>query len=130
MGQFSALTKARILLRRPLPRVRTYTLVYANIEAMMQDMEMLVRGQRFQYIDGWCQPIVRDMWQLISGNMYAHRIFTVNLGVEWDKTPPDQDEMLGDPQYFHLEGWRDDSTFGFANRMETRSLSVNPTDYK
>ena len=56
---------------------------------------MLVRGQRFQHIDGWCQPIVRGTWQQIGGNMFAPLIFTVYLGEEWDKIPPDRDEMLG-----------------------------------
>lgn len=105
-----------------------YTQVYANIEAMMLDREMLVRGQRFQHIDGWCQPIVRGTWQQIGGNMFAPRIFTVYLGEEWDKIPPDRDEMLGRPAVR--------SPGGLARRLCNRVrrphgspvLAVSPTD--
>ena len=98
-----------------LPNVRTYALLYEDVNAMMQDFELLVEEQRFQHIDGWCMPVRRNIWQALSGQLYAHRIFSVFLSVEWDGNPPNQDELLGDLHYSRLTGHIDDSTFRVRN---------------
>ncbi len=123
LGQFGVITEARIPLRRALPNVRTYTLLYTDVAAMMQDFALLTETERFQHIDGWCLPVVRNAWQALSGELYAHRIFVVYLSVEWGETPPEQDELLGDLHYSYLRGCHDDSTLGFATRMEEGYLS-------
>ena len=122
LGQFGVITEARIRLRRVLPNVRTYALLYEDVNAMMQDFELLVEDQRFQHIDGWCMPVRRTVWQALSGQLYAHRIFSVFLSAEWDEEPPNQDELLGDLSYSRLTGYIDDSTLGFITRMEKGSL--------
>ena len=129
LGQFGAITKARVRLRKALSNVRTYALVYEHVEDMMQDFEIITGAQRFQYIDGWCLPIVRDMWQMMSGNLYAHRIFWVYLSVEWEEQPPNQIDLLGDLHYSRLVKYIDASTLDFVTRMETQHLSASPKNF-
>ena len=115
LGQFGAITEARIRLRQVLPSVRTYTLLYEDVRVLMRDLEVLAGAQRFQYIDGWCLPVPRDLWQMASGQLFAHRVYEVYLSVEWDEGPPDQEEMLGDLHYTHLSGCSDYPTLGYRH---------------
>lgn len=123
LGQFGAITEARIRLRKVMPRVRTYALLYQDIRAMMRDMEALAGADRFQYIDGWCTPIPRDLWQMASGQLFTYRAYAVFLSVEWDDTPLHQEDMLGDLHYTLLQGYVDDSTSRFITRAETATFS-------
>ena len=123
LGQFGAIVEARIRLRRVLPRVRTYILIYEDVRVLMQDLELIAGTERFQYIDGWCLPFARDPWQALSGELFAHRVYAVHLSSEWDNTPPDQDELLGDLNYSRLAGLQDYPTLQFVTRAETGSMS-------
>ena len=84
LGQFGVITGARIRLRKALPNVRTYGLLYEDVDSLMHDFEMLAREQRFQYLDGWCLPIIRDAWQAISGETVRLqdllRLFELGVG--------------------------------------------------
>ena len=125
LGQFGAITEARIRLRQVLPSVRTYTLLYEDVRVLMRDLEVLAGTQRFQYIDGWCLPVPRDLWQMASGQLFAHRVYAVYLSVEWDEGPPDQEEMLGDLHYTHLRDCSDYPTLGYVTRTETSPFSYD-----
>lgn len=122
LGQFGAITEARLRLRKALPKVRTYGLLYEDILVLMQDLELLARDDRFQYIDGWCTPIVRDLWQVLSGEMFAHHIFIVYLSVEWDETPPHDEELLSGLHHSLLASRSDSSTLDFVTYKETKTL--------
>ena len=89
LGQFGAIVEARMRLRKVLPKVRTYTLLYEDVRVLMQDLELIAGTERFQYIDGWCLPVARDPWQVLSGELFAYRVYAVYLGSEWDDVPPD-----------------------------------------
>lgn len=123
LGQFGAIVEARMRLRRVLPRVRTYTLLYEDIRVLMRDLELIAGTDRFQYIDGWCLPVARDPWQVLSGELFAHRVYAVYLGTEWDDVPPDEDELLDDLSFTRLSGFRDFPTLRFVTRAENSSMS-------
>lgn len=120
-GQFGAITEARIRLRRVLPNVRLFSLVYDDVAAFMGDMELVMEREYFQYIDAWCLPAARDVWQRIAGTMFARRVYVVNLIVEWDGTPPGPDEALEGLNYALLKGCADHSTIRYVTRTEGRT---------
>ena len=122
-GQFGVITEARIQLRKALPRVRTFSLLYDDVSSFMRDMELIVGWERFQYIDSWCLPFPRSVWDVAAGNLYARRIYTLNLTMEWSETPPNQDEALEGLRYAYLRGSADNSTLSYVTRMEGRSSS-------
>ena len=126
LGQFGAITEARVRLRKALPNVRTYGLVYEDVCVLMQDLELLVRDDRFQYIDGWCTPVARDPWRILSGELFAHHVFFVYLSVEWDETPPDEEELLGGLHHSVLANRSDSPTLEFVTHKESKSLQSRP----
>lgn len=120
-GQFGVITEARLRLRKVLPNVRTFSLVYDDVAAFMQDMESIVGWERFQYIDAWCLPAARSMWDVATGNLFTRRLYTLHLTREWDEVPPNQDEALEGLCYAHLRGTDDRPTLKYVTRMEGRS---------
>ena len=122
LGQFGAITEARVRLRKALPNVRMYGLIYRDVLVLMQDLELLVCDDRVQYIDGWCMPVTRGLWQVLSGELFAHHVFVVYLSVEWDEAPPDEEELLGGLHHTVLANRSDYSTLEFVTHKETMSL--------
>lgn len=55
LGQFSAITEARIRIRRALPRVRTFRLLYDDLGVLMRDQAQMRLRRRFQYLRAWCR---------------------------------------------------------------------------
>ena len=49
LGQFSVITEARIRIRRVLPRVRTFRLVYEDLVTLMRDLAQILSHRRFHY---------------------------------------------------------------------------------
>ena len=122
LGQFGAITEARIRLRKALPNVRTYGLLYRDILVLMRDLELLVGDDRFQYIDGWCMPVTRDLWQVLSGELFTHHVFVVYLSVEWDEDPPNEEELLSGLHHTVIANRSDHSTLEFVTHKESMSL--------
>ena len=123
LGQFGAIVEARMRLRKVLPMVRTFTLLYEDVSVLVQDLELIAGTERFQYIDGWCVPVARDPWQVLSGERFAHRVYALYLSSEWDDVPPNEDELLGGLKYTRLRGFQDSPTLRFVTRAENSSRS-------
>lgn len=122
-GQFGVITEARIRLRKVLPSVRTFSLLYDDVSSFMGDLESATGRERFQYIDAWCLPFARSVWDVAAGNLFARRIYTLNLTREWDEVPPNKDEVLEGLRYAYLRGTSDHPTLKYVTRMEDRSSS-------
>ena len=54
VGQFGVITEATLKLRRHQPRVRTYYLLYDDLNALLGDLKLLMADQRFDYLESWC----------------------------------------------------------------------------
>ena len=94
LGQFSVITGARIRIRRVLPRVRTFRLLYGDLEALMCDMAQILSRRRFHYLRAWCRhrdhrfPGEDDDWPLAGDWSYP-----MEASVEFD-AEPDEAELL------------------------------------
>ena len=55
LGQFSVITEARIRIRRVLPRVRTFRLVYDDLDTLLRDQAQILSRRRFHYLRAWCR---------------------------------------------------------------------------
>lgn len=53
-GQFGVITEATLKLRRHQPRVRTYYLLYDDLNALLSDLKALMDDRRFDYLESWC----------------------------------------------------------------------------
>lgn len=118
LGQFGVIVRGRIRLRRYSPNVRTFYLLYDDLEALMQDQALLLREQRFDFIEGWCAPCPQGL-RTIGGMRvpFAEWFFPVHLSVEYaDAAPPEA--VLHGLHHYRLVYLEDSSLSAFTGRME------------
>ena len=96
LGQFSVITEARIRIRRVLPRVRTFRLVYDDLRALMRDQAQILSRRRFQYLRAWCRHrdhrfvAEDDDWSGAGGWSYP-----MDVSVEFDAEPHEAGLLAG-----------------------------------
>jgi len=56
MGLFGVITEARLKLRRHQPGFRTFYLLYDDLAALLDDCQLLMTEERFDYLEAWCAP--------------------------------------------------------------------------
>lgn len=120
LGQFGVITGARLALRRHLPLVRTYYLLYDRLEPLLNDLVRLMSDERISYIESWCSPCPQGLkGQLSSRRPFAAWFYPLHITVEFDPAaPPDDLELLrGLSCYRHLHT-EDLPHMEFAFRLE------------
>src|SRR5207245_2453393 len=56
VGQFGIITEATLEVRRHKPGFRSYYLLYDDLNALFDDLKVLMAEERFDYIESWCSP--------------------------------------------------------------------------
>ena len=96
LGQFSVITEARIRIRRVLPRVRTFRLVYDDLETLMRDQANILSRRRFHYLAAWCRH--RDHQFLAEdddGPLAGDWSYPMEASVEFDAAPDEAELLAG-----------------------------------
>lgn len=122
LGQFGVLTKVRLRLRRHKPMVRTYYLLYDNLEQLMADSVTMMESDRIDYIECWATPCNQGVRTMASGRKlpFAAWFYPMHLTVEFDsESPPDESQVLaGLTPYRHVHT-EDYPMIEYALRLET-----------
>lgn len=109
LGQFSVITRAKLRLRRCEPWVRTYYLLYDNIEALMNDQTRVLSDQRFDFVEGWCSPCPQGLRNMGETKIpFAEWFYPAHLTIEYDKLPPSDSEISD--LNFYKKVYQEDST--------------------
>ena len=122
LGQFSVITEARIRVRRVLPRVRTFGLVYDDLDSLMRDQAAIMSRRRFHYLRAWCrhrdQRFVAedDDWSAAGDWSYP-----MDVSVEFD-TEPDEAGLLAGLHHRRLFRTIDRDIAEFADLRESMPL--------
>jgi cytokinin dehydrogenase len=120
LGQFGAIAKAKIKLRKREPKNRTYILLYDNLDALMKDAETVMSDGRFDFLESWCVPLPvgfknDDGRRRVFGEWF----FPLHLTKEFpeDASPKDTELLEGLTPYrkSHQE---DRTALEFAFRLE------------
>ncbi len=120
LGQFGVITRARLRLRRCLPKARTYFLLYDEVAALMRDAETAMREDRFDDLEAWCVPCPQGFrWAGQGKEAFAAWFFPLHATVEFDaQSPPDDRARLRGLTPYRLVHTEDQDLFHFANRLE------------
>ena len=123
LGQFSIIIRAKLRLRSFANRLRTYFLLYDQLDALTTDQARIITENRFDFVESWCTPCLQGFrWLGETKVSFAEWFFPVNLTVEYSDTPPQDQAQLEDLNFYrkiHVE----DSTFlEFARRCEPQFL--------
>ena len=120
LGQFGVITRAKVALRRCLPRARTYFLLYDDLGAIMADTRKVIEEDRVDNLESWCVPCPQGFrWVGQTKEAFAAWFFPLHLTVEFDPArPPDDNarlEGLAPYRRLHVE---DQDLLQFAARLE------------
>ena len=120
LGQFGVITRARVALRRCLPKARTYYLLYDDLAAIMRDMQVVIEGDRVDDLESWCVPCPQGFrWAGTTKEAFAAWFYPLHLTVEFDPAKPPDDaarlEGLTPYRRMHVE---DQDLIHFAARLE------------
>ena len=119
MGQFSVIVSARLRLRQFDPKLRTYYLLYDDLNSLMGDQKMLMSQQRFDYIESWGAPCMQGLRQVGEVRVsFAEWFFPMHLTVEFGEKEPQDMELLQDLNFYRKVHVEDSSVLEFAHRME------------
>ncbi|MGH9375708.1 MAG: FAD-binding oxidoreductase [Terriglobia bacterium] len=59
LGQFGVITEITLRLRRHKPNVRTFYLLYDDLNVLLSDLQILMEEERFDHLEAWCAPLVQ-----------------------------------------------------------------------
>lgn len=120
LGQFGVITRARLKLRRCLPRTRTYFLLYDDLSALMRDAQISIEQKRFDYIESWCVPCPQGFrWVGQTKEAFAAWFFPLHATVEYDPaSPPDDAARLQGLSPYRRMYTDDQDIIHFAGRLD------------
>ncbi len=97
LGQFAVIARARLRLRRCLPKTRTYFLLYDDLPAYMRDAAIAIEQDRFDYVESTCVPCPQGFrWAGPAKEAFAAWFFPLHATVEFDpQSPPYDAARLG-----------------------------------
>ena len=128
LGQFSAITEARIRLRKAPPSLRAFTLRYGDMQALMQALALVVSRGHFQGVMVVCLPEARGFWRMAAGESpFAERSYLVHLTAEINGFM-DEDELLEGLRYDRLVGAEEVSVAEIADGSEPLPAPASSSD--
>jgi cytokinin dehydrogenase len=122
VGRCGVITRARLVLRRPKERVRTFYLVYDAVEPWIADQRRIIAEERAEAVDAFCIAGVQGTRRTPSGRRpFATWTYGLHVSVEHDasEAPAPEQALAG------LAPWRlvhvdDDETHAFPSRFDAR----------
>ena len=122
LGQFSVITEARIRIRRVLPRVRTFRLVYDDLDTLLRDQAQILSRRRFHYLRAWCRH--RDQRYVGEDDDRPEAgdwSYPMDVSVEFD-AEPDEARLLAGLHHRRVFRTSDRDVAEFADLAEPTPL--------
>jgi cytokinin dehydrogenase len=124
MGQFGVITEATLKLRRHQPRVRSYYLLYDDLNALLEDLKLVMADERFDYLESWCVPCPQG-FKKVGGTRqaFAHWFYPLHATVETaadgkGPAPPEPSSKLGGLKFYKHVHTEDGGIADFFARLD------------
>lgn len=119
LGQFGVTVRATLKLRKFLPKVRTWFLLYDDLDPFMKDSEVMLMDERFDYMESWCSPCPQGIRKVDGENLaFAQWFFPYHLMKEFEPgKEPNEGPLLDGLHHYKKVHVEDKSTLDFANRL-------------
>lgn len=120
LGQCGIITNVRLELRRAKPMVRTYYLLYDDLDLFLDDSRKLIDAGSFDHMESWCSPSPQGFRTGPEGRRaFARWFFPLHLSIEFEPgKEPDEKELLKGLQFYEHLHTEDLPTPGFFRRLE------------
>jgi cytokinin dehydrogenase len=121
-GRCGIIGSATLALRPFKPNVRTYYLLYEDLEPWLADQQRLAQMPQVDYLEGFCSASVQGLRKTAQGRRpFFHWQYGLHIGVEFDSSQiPQESPILEGLQHRRLLLVEDDLTIGYAARYDAR----------
>jgi cytokinin dehydrogenase len=130
LGRCGVITAATLELRPAADRIRTFTLLYDDVGAWLDDQAALARSERCQALEGVCSAAIPGLRNTPMGRRpFAQWFFAIHAGFEFgpDDGPPDQAASLAGLHPYRFLLAEDDATEAFQARYDPRFEAMRRT---
>lgn len=119
LGTFGVITKATIQLRPVGEKVRTYYLLYDDIDMLLKDSATVMEDGRIDYIEGWASPCMQGL-KTVNGMRqgFAEWFYPLQLCKEFSAgDEPSKEAMLDGLSPYRVVHEEDLDAFDYFNRL-------------
>jgi cytokinin dehydrogenase len=122
VGRCAVMTAATLKLRRIRSQVRTYYLIYDDINTWLCDQQQLQQVNGIDYLEGFCSASVQGLYKTPTGRSpLVHWLYGLHVGVEFELAqPPQAEQVLQGLRYSRLLYTEDDATVAYMSRYDVR----------
>ncbi len=129
LGRCGVINKVKLALKETCANVRTYYLLYDDIQAWLQDQFMLVQNKKCSHLQGSCA--MNQQGLVKADPMYKpliHWFYTLQVSFEFDQDEAlSQDEVLKGLNFYRFLHVEDDSLQHFLQRYDARFALMEKT---
>jgi cytokinin dehydrogenase len=110
IGQFGVITEARLKLRPHQSGYRSFYLLYDDLAALVDDCQLLMNEERFDYLEAWCAPCPQGFKSVgAERQAFAQWFYPLHATIEADwpsplVAAPDKLQGLRFYKHVHTEG--------------------------
>ena len=97
MGQFGVITEATLKLRRHQAGFRSFYLLYDDLPALLDDCQLVMNEERFDYLEAWCSPCPQGFKNVgAERQAFAQWFYPLHATIEcdWPAAPGTAPEKL------------------------------------
>jgi cytokinin dehydrogenase len=122
LGRCSVIGSATLALRPFKANVRTYYLLYEDLEPWLADQQRLAQMPQVDYLEGFCSASIQGLRKTEQGRRpFFHWQYGLHIGTEFDPSEMLQDALILEGlQYRRLLLVEDDATVDYAARYDAR----------
>jgi cytokinin dehydrogenase len=125
LGRAALIVRAGVELRPFKPRVRTFYLLFEQVEAWLAAQRALIADGRADYLEGFCSPCVLGLRQTTEGRRpFAHWMYGLHASFEYDGVAPDERAVLGSLDNPRVLRHEDCDTVAYASRYDARFAAM------
>ena len=120
-GRYAIITHATLALRPSKPFVKTFYLLYDNLEKCLMDQRKMIDEKRGDYLEVMCSASLQGLRNTDKGRRpFAEWLYPLHLSFEYDKTPIAEKAALKDLQYWRYTHREDNTSENFVTRYQPR----------
>jgi cytokinin dehydrogenase len=122
LGRCGIISSATLALRSFKPNVRTYYLLYEDLEPWLADQQRLVQMPQVDYLEGFCSASIQGLRKTEYGRRpFLHWQYGLHIGTEFDSSQTPQDSLILEGlRYRRLLLVEEDATVDYAARYDAR----------
>jgi cytokinin dehydrogenase len=120
MGQFGVMTEAKLRLRKHLPKVRSFYLLYDDLGVLLEDLKTVMNDERFDFLESWCVPAPQG-FKKVGGERqaFAQWFYPLHATVECDAgAAPEAQAKLGGLKFYKHVHTEDGEMLEFFARLD------------